>query len=183
VHGLCLDGERAPERVHHEKQPICCRKASYTSGASILTVAFESRTTLRFECVTDVRLDQLRDVASGLKYCHDGKIFHGDIHWVRRAILDPSHSYSLICLSLQNNILINDIGRAMLTDFGTVVVGEFTKSKLITTQTAAGMERWTAPEILDLDPFNPRLSRKNAAVDVFAFGRMCLSVSTPCPDT
>jgi serine/threonine protein kinase len=85
-------------------------------------------------------------------------------------------------LSLQNNILINDIGRALLTDFGTVVVGELTKSKIATTQTAAGMERWTAPEILDLDPFNPRLSRKNAAVDVFAFGRMCLSVSTSISD-
>jgi hypothetical protein len=34
-----------------------------------------------------------------------------------------------------------------------------------------------APEILDVDPMNPGLSRKNAAVDVFAFGRMCLSVS------
>jgi hypothetical protein len=65
----------------------------------------------------------------------------------------------------------------MLTDFGTVVVGELTKSKMTTTQTAAGMVRWTAPEILDVDPMNPRLSRKNAAVDVFAFGRMCLSVS------
>jgi hypothetical protein len=65
----------------------------------------------------------------------------------------------------------------MLTDFGTVVVGELTKTKITTTQTAAGVVRWTAPEILDVDPMNPRLSRKNAAVDVFAFGRMCLSVS------
>jgi hypothetical protein len=83
----------------------------------------------------------------------------------------------LTCPLLQNNVLVNDIGRAMLTDFGTVVVGELTKSKIITTQTAAGMVRWTAPEMLDVDPNNPRLSRKSAAVDVFAFGRMCLSVS------
>jgi serine/threonine protein kinase len=76
-------------------------------------------------------------------------------------------------------VLINDIGRAMLTDFGTVVVGELTTAKLTTTQTPAGNRAWTAPEILDVDPVKARLRRKNGAVDVFAFGRMCLSVSTP----
>jgi hypothetical protein len=52
--------------------------------------------TLRFERVTDVRLNQLRDVASGLKYCHDGKIFYGNIHWVSRVKMRPSYAHHVL---------------------------------------------------------------------------------------
>jgi serine/threonine protein kinase len=65
----------------------------------------------------------------------------------------------------------------MLNGFEAVVVGELTEGGIETSETPVGSERWMAPEMLDVDPFNPQLRRADAAVDVFAFGRMCLSVS------
>jgi hypothetical protein len=80
----------------------------------------------------------------------------------------------LIGSLLQNKVLISDGGRAMLTGFGEVVVGDRTEvDRLTTPLEAVGMIRWMAPEILDVGLFN----RKDAAADVFAFGRLCLSVS------
>jgi serine/threonine protein kinase len=83
----------------------------------------------------------------------------------------------LISLLFQNNVLISDRGRAMLNGFEAVVVGELTEEGIETSQTPVGLARWMAPEMLEVDPFNPQLHRADAAVDVFAFGRMCLSVS------
>jgi hypothetical protein len=83
----------------------------------------------------------------------------------------------LIGSLLQNNVLISDGGRAMLAGFSEIVVGDLEKDKIHTPKEAVGMTRWTAPDILEVDPFSPRLRRKDAAADVFAFGRLCLSVS------
>jgi serine/threonine protein kinase len=69
-------------------------------------------------------------------------------------------------------VFIDAHGRALLSDFGLVIVGENTAGRIgAATEYHQGQTvRWTAPEILDG-------GKKTTAGDVYAFGCVCLAVS------
>ncbi|KAJ8586219.1 kinase-like protein [Rhizopogon salebrosus TDB-379] len=94
-----------------------------------------------------------KDVAQGLKYLHEHPIVHGD--------LTPF------------NVLINNEGRAVLTDFGlSIILGGFTNVSCIYTDGKTGMVAWAAPELfiddasLTKDVESPQASTKS---DVYSF--------------
>ncbi|KAF7975595.1 hypothetical protein HWV62_9161 [Athelia sp. TMB] len=104
-------------------------------------------------------LKLLCDVATGLEYLHAEDIIHGD--------LTPA------------NILIDDSGKACLTDFGLSSLKAGFEGTSYWTGTIGGAMRWRAPELLppiDWDAtvaFTPVL---NTACDVFSYGQIVLQV-------
>ena len=81
--------------------------------------------------------------------------------------------------NVQNNTLVNDDGRAMLTDFGLAkVIEELAGPTGNTTSTCAGSVRWQAPELIfdtgseqDDDMGDaPKPSSPTPASDVWSFG-------------
>ncbi|KAG2126835.1 kinase-like domain-containing protein [Suillus clintonianus] len=78
------------------------------------------------------RLLLVNDIAEGLKYLHEYPMVHGD--------LTPS------------NVLINDEGRALLTDFGlSVILGILPDLSCAYTDAKAGTLAWAAPELVLFD--------------------------------
>ncbi|KAI0929533.1 hypothetical protein AcV7_005366 [Taiwanofungus camphoratus] len=79
-------------------------------------------------------LDQVNDVASGLDYLHSMKVVHGDLKG--------------------RNILIDDVGRACIADFGLAVVLRGTTSLTTTSNpsTPEAPQIWIAPELLEDPP-------------------------------
>jgi len=76
-------------------------------------------------------------------------------------------------MQYQNNVLVDDTGHAVLTDFGRAkVIGELGYS----TQLLAGSAAYMAPELLSPDDVDvDELFSKNS--DVYAFGMLCFKVS------
>ncbi|KAJ8586216.1 kinase-like protein, partial [Rhizopogon salebrosus TDB-379] len=63
------------------------------------------------------------------------------------------------------NVLINNEGRAMLTDFGlSVILGGFTNLSYVYTDAKPGAAAWAAPELFNLDA--PQPSKQS---DVYSF--------------
>ncbi|KAJ7186162.1 kinase-like protein [Mycena filopes] len=94
----------------------------------------------------------LNDIISGLNYLHSVNIVHGDL--------------------CGRNILINEHGRASLTDFG--LAGLIESEPTLRTTTRGGSLRWQPPElILPGVPF-----RRTMASDVWAFGCVCGEIWT-----
>ncbi|KAK7458718.1 Rho guanine nucleotide exchange factor [Stygiomarasmius scandens] len=95
------------------------------------------------------------DIACGLSYLHEKKVVHGD-------------------LKGQVNILITDLGRAAITDFGLsrVMESEVFTWTSTSTRTVQGTARWLAPECL--------IKNQPASfdADVYAFGCVCYEVFT-----
>lgn len=97
----------------------------------------------------------------------------------------PSFSYHLHRGHLyQTNILISDVGNALITDFGlSSVLEEFslTESRLLAaklgTSVLAGSTRWMAPElILTLVEDDGMVPPITTASDVYSFACVCLEV-------
>jgi serine/threonine protein kinase len=100
------------------------------------------------------KLQLIKEVAVGLKYLHSENVIHGDIQ----------------C----NNVLVNEQGGAVLSDFGRAkVLGEVAFS----TKFLAGSAAYMAPELLPLDEVNvdDQFSKKS---DVYAFGMLCYEIFT-----
>jgi serine/threonine protein kinase len=109
---------------------------------------------------------QLSDVAKGLCYLHSCNIIHGDLKGVR--------GYSKSCFAAvltphELNILVNDSGHALITDFGLAMVVRNLDSILSAPLQHGHTQRWAAPEILKEGPN----SRK---ADVFAFAMVMIEV-------
>ncbi|KAF9238959.1 kinase-like protein, partial [Melanogaster broomeanus] len=111
------------------------------------------------------RLALLNDVAVGLQYLHSKSVVHGDLSG--------------------SNVLIDDKGRACITDFGlSVLLTELGRSTFVTSVQAKGTLRWAAPENLYLDIQSPGDKEAVPKVspttqsDIYSFGRIMLQVLT-----
>ncbi|KAK7032668.1 kinase-like domain-containing protein [Favolaschia claudopus] len=96
----------------------------------------------------------IREIAQGLAFLHYEHVVHGDLRG--------------------SNILVDDSGRACLTDFGLTVLTDATVSQI---NHGAGSVRWMAPETL-----NPVTGfARTPASDIYAFGCVCLELYTGFP--
>ncbi|KAJ7926881.1 kinase-like domain-containing protein, partial [Mycena leptocephala] len=96
----------------------------------------------------------LNEVIQGLMYLHSENVVHGDL--------------------CGRNILIDNDGRARLTDFG---LAAFLSSETsVKSSTRAGSTRWMAPELVDPPPSIP--FKRTRASDVWAFGCVCCEIWT-----
>ncbi|TFK38492.1 kinase-like domain-containing protein [Crucibulum laeve] len=108
------------------------------------------------------RLKLLIQVASGISYLHTFKptVVHGDLKG--------------------GNILIDEHGHAIITDFGlSQVMEDMSEDVNIGTSFFAGSTRWMAPELVQAlvedDGHVPPITTHS---DVYAFGSVCLEVAT-----
>ncbi|KAF9466812.1 kinase-like domain-containing protein [Collybia nuda] len=108
------------------------------------------------------RLNLLVQIASGITYLHDFKpiIVHGDLKG--------------------GNILIDDHGCPVITDFGlSKVVEDMSDSINVGSSFFAGSTRWMAPElILALVEDDRGVPPITTHSDVYAFGSVCLEIAT-----
>ncbi|KAJ6461557.1 kinase-like domain-containing protein [Mycena vitilis] len=100
----------------------------------------------------------IHEIAQGLAFLHNQKVVHGDLRG--------------------SNILVNDVGRACLTDFGLTILTDATVTQ---TPNAAGSVRWMAPETLDPRAWGLTDARRTPASDIYAFGCVCLELYTGLP--
>ncbi|KAG2142789.1 kinase-like domain-containing protein [Suillus bovinus] len=104
-----------------------------------------------------VPLYGLFQVVSGLQYLHSGEIVHGDL--------------------MPPNVLIDENGNALLADFGlSCLLAEHNTSFF--TSHRPGAARWTAPEILSLDPkrADKVAPKPTTASNIYSFGCIMMQV-------
>lgn len=114
---------------------------------------------------------QVHDVVKGLVYLHSSEIIHGDL----RAVCPINLLQNMILISSQANVLVDDLGNAVLADFGLTFIvnqSEFTTTKI------AGPARWTAPEILEVPDDDEEINEPpyTTKSDVFAFAMTIIEV-------
>lgn len=97
----------------------------------------------------------LRDVARGLQYLHSQQIIHGDLSGF--------------------NVLIDDDGKARLTDFGLSALIPARMSQALLPTTLGGTLHWIAPEYLRADASDEPFELSQAS-DVYSFGGIMLQV-------
>lgn len=100
---------------------------------------------------------QLHQTAQGLAYLHGEGIIHGDLH--------------------ADNLLIDETGAVRLTDFGLSLIAEGTAYNY-GSHHGGGALRWIAPELFDPEEFGLDNTRPTAKSDIYAFGCICVEVST-----
>ena len=112
---------------------------------------------------------QLYDVAEGLNYLHSRNVVHGNIKGGVATHYTPSYKNNLIG-HVQTNILVEQSGRARVTDFSLATINH---SRCSTCGVAKiyNDTRWTAPEVLE----QTRPLTKEA--DVFSFAMVVVEVS------
>ncbi|KAJ6534224.1 kinase-like domain-containing protein [Mycena capillaripes] len=93
----------------------------------------------------------IQEIAQGLAVIHEERVVHGDLRG--------------------DNILVDDLGKACLTDFGLTVLSDASTSQ---TRNGSGTTRWMAPEILQNLPRTP-------ASDIYAFACVCFELFTGYP--
>ena len=71
--------------------------------------------------------------------------------------------------------MIDDGGRARLTDFGMSLVSEGTAYGYGSVH-GGGAVRWTAPELFDPEEFESQNTRPTARSDMYAFACVCIEV-------
>ncbi|KAF9238134.1 kinase-like domain-containing protein [Melanogaster broomeanus] len=104
-------------------------------------------------------LTMLSEVAVGLRYLHSQSVVHGDLSG--------------------SNVLIDDKGRACITDFGlSMVLTELEGSTFATSVQTGGTLRWAAPENLHLNHSGDRENVPEVSPttrsDIYSFGRVML---------
>ncbi|KAG6910448.1 hypothetical protein DXG01_010373 [Tephrocybe rancida] len=103
------------------------------------------------------RLSLVADVAEGLLYLHRNNIIHGDLK-------GP-------------NILVDDVGRARVCDFGISCVSDpeiVAWTSLSSMSSKGGSLRWQAPELFDME--NDEAVKNSTSSDVYALGCVCYEV-------
>ena len=92
---------------------------------------------------------------------------HGDLRGVRKR----SNAYlSILLMSVQPNILVDDSGCPRIADFGVVIVAHTRYSTVIPSSEMDRNIRWTAPELFD----GQEAYTKEA--DVFSFAMVMVEV-------
>ena len=89
----------------------------------------------------------IHDVASGLAYLHEKEVVHQDIK--------------------PDNILIDDAGNYLITDFGVSTRARSTLRKSVVSSTAGGTTAYMGPERFSRQPAPTKAS------DIWSFGAMC----------
>ncbi|KXN85262.1 hypothetical protein AN958_11556 [Leucoagaricus sp. SymC.cos] len=114
---------------------------------------------------TAPRAHLVYDVAAGLEYLHDLRLVHGDMKGA--------------------NVLVNDFGRACITDFGmSFIHTDKTLANVnITKEVYGGSIRWTAPELVEVDESGDDAGsasnrRPTFASDVWALGCVLYQIMT-----
>ncbi|KAF9232252.1 kinase-like domain-containing protein, partial [Melanogaster broomeanus] len=111
--------------------------------------------------------------------------------WLENGQLSCSHEISCVTVHSQSvvhgdlsgvrsNVLIDDKGRACITDFGlSMLLTELGGSTFATSVQAGGTLRWAAPENLHLNTAEniPKVSPTTRS-DIYSFGRIMLQVLT-----
>ena len=108
-------------------------------------------------------------------------IIHGDLKGVRALyslLLYLGFPPLIKCLFVQGNILVDETGSAIITDFGlSKVIEEMSDSMSRGTSFFAGSTRWMAPELIialvEDDGVVPPITTYS---DVYAFSSICLEV-------
>lgn len=106
---------------------------------------------------------------------HGIPVVHGDLTPVRCVILE---SFDSILLPYsQNNVLLNDEKRAVLTDFGlSSMLGDITGFSYLERSCAQpGAIRYSTPELLILGESDASI-RPDIRSDVYSFGCLALKV-------
>ncbi|KIJ18506.1 hypothetical protein PAXINDRAFT_109885 [Paxillus involutus ATCC 200175] len=102
------------------------------------------------------RLKLLCDMANGLDYLHGQKVIHGDL--------------------TSANVLINAVGRALLSDFGLSTIHQEFLGTSYFTDSSRGHVRWAAPELFDLANYDTPRAILNEKTDIYSFGSLMLQV-------
>jgi serine/threonine protein kinase len=123
---------------------------------------------------------QIRDIAAGVAYMHRKGLVHGDLKAVRLPLFMVV-LYKIPHTDVQTNILIDDQGRGVLSDFGLARAFGITDKSGLTTSSISGSLRWLAPELfprLDVGQANSQTEiQRTKASDVWAFGCTVYEVS------
>ncbi|KAJ3371222.1 hypothetical protein HDU91_005493 [Kappamyces sp. JEL0680] len=101
------------------------------------------------------RLLLMRDIAFALKYLHTTGLVHGDLKVLPLALMQA------------DNVLIDDDGNALVTDFG---LSKFKHST--STMRKTGAVRWIAPELYKRSAVQGEMS------DMFAYAMTCYQILT-----
>ncbi|TCD70152.1 hypothetical protein EIP91_004622 [Steccherinum ochraceum] len=107
----------------------------------------------------------LLQTADGLSYMHDEGLIHGDLHG--------------------KNILVDKDGTACLTDLGRTLTSEPLAYGKLRSLHGGGALRWTAPELLDPEPFGVKGTRATRASDIFSYACVIIELysgQVPMPD-
>lgn len=122
----------------------------------------------------------------GLSYMHKLPVAHGDLNGVSNHRIRSKRSDEIVP---QKNILINQDGRACLTDFGlSTIVGvdarldpldpdllSVNRRDSLMSFVEGGSYPWMSPELLDLDEGNYRPTKES---DIYALGMVIYEVRT-----
>ncbi|KAG6830263.1 hypothetical protein H0H87_008653 [Tephrocybe sp. NHM501043] len=109
---------------------------------------------------TSKRVVLAYDVARGLEFLHENGIIHGDLKGVRNVAI----------FFVKPNILVNELGRACLADFGLSSISDKEILAWTSYSSAAskgGTVRWQAPELFD--PEGDEEKRNTEASDMYAW--------------
>jgi len=101
----------------------------------------------------------LGDIAAGLRYLHSEgvRVVHGDLH--------------------SENVLVDNDGRACLTDFGLSLAQEFMGTSYVKSS-VCGALRYADPELVRQVHVENRLAHPTTPSDIYSFGSLMLHVLT-----
>ena len=114
---------------------------------------------------------QLSDTAKGLCYLHSCNLIHGNLKGVRGF---PKSCSTSALIPRQVNVLMDDSGRARITDFGLATVTQNLDSVRTISLQRSNTPRWTAPEVL-------KGGRYSKEADIFAFAMVMIEVRHESP--
>ncbi|KAF8840481.1 kinase-like protein [Paxillus ammoniavirescens] len=98
----------------------------------------------------------LFDIASGLRYLHSQDVIHGDLHI--------------------GNVLVDDNGRACLTDFGlSLIIRDFVGTSYLKSS-VCGSVRYADPELVRQVHADARVVYPTKSSDIYSFGGLTLYV-------
>jgi len=109
---------------------------------------------------------QLSDVTDGLCYLHFRNVIHGDL----KGVCYCFEPYSTIVLTpSQPNILVDDSGRARITDFSQATIAQNQHPTRKPSRQLGFTVQWAAPEVLEG-------GTRTTGVDIFSFAMVMIEV-------